>query len=167
MGAIATGGVCVINDDVVRGRSVTAEMIREVSGREERELRRREVAYRGHEAVPELRGKVVILVDDGVATGASMRAAISAVRRQQPSRLVVAVPTAPAETCDLLREESDELVVLVTPEPFYAVGESYEIFEQTSDDEVRELLVRAATGGSIQVLGEIEGASRLGHVDHR
>lgn len=143
MGAIATGGVCVLNDEIVHSGDVTPEMIRDVTECEERELRRREMAYRGHEAVPDLAGKIAIIVDDGVATGATMRAAISAVRQQHPTRLVVAVPTSPNSTCAILRAAADELIVLMTPEPFYAVGQAYEVFDQTSDDEVRRLLAQA------------------------
>jgi predicted phosphoribosyltransferase len=112
---------------------------------EERELARRERLYRGERPPPDVRGRTVILVDDGLATGATMQAAIQALREQQPARIVVAVPTASPETCERLKEEVDDVICAVTPEPFYAVGLWYENFSQTSDEEVRDLLARAST----------------------
>jgi len=144
MGAIATGGVQVLNAEVLSVSDISEATLRGVCEREERELRRREIAYRGHEGVPELSGKTVLLIDDGVATGASMKAAIEAVRRQRPQRLVVAVPTAPASSRDDLEALVDDLFVLTSPEPFHAVGQVYDQFEQTSDEEVTDLLARAA-----------------------
>ena len=143
MGAIASGGVRVINDEVVRESGIPMDVIDAVAEEEGRELRRRELAYRGSHSEPEVRGKTVLLIDDGVATGSTMRAAIRALNSQQPARLVVAVPTAAGSTCRELRTEADEFVALMTPEPFHGVGEWYEDFSQTSDGEVTELLSRA------------------------
>jgi predicted phosphoribosyltransferase len=144
MGAVATGGVRVLNPDVVENLYVPGSVIDTVTQREQRELDRRERAYRGVRPPPDVRGKIVILVDDGLATGSTMRAATAAVKQQQPARVVVAVPVASQATCDELRREADEVVCLVTPEPFYAVGLWYDDFSQTTDDEVRALLAAAA-----------------------
>jgi putative phosphoribosyl transferase len=146
MGAIASGGVRVMNHQVVRMSGVTPRQIAAAVAREEEELRRREREYRGERPMPEVRGKTVILVDDGLATGATMRAAAQALEAQGPARLVVAVPVAAAETCREFTAEVDEVVCAVTPEPFWGVGMWYQDFGQTTDDEVRELLRRAATG---------------------
>ena len=143
MGAIASGGVRVLNDDVVGALGVPASVIDEVARKEEKELRRREQSYRGSRPVPDLRGRAVILVDDGLATGSTMRAAVRAVKQMGPAKVVVAVPVAAASTRDDLAEEVDEIVCATPPEPFLAVGRWYEDFSQTSDDEVRELLQRA------------------------
>jgi putative phosphoribosyl transferase len=148
MGAIATGGARVLNDEVIRYLSVTSEVIEAVARAEQVELERREQAYRGDRPTPDLHGRIVILVDDGLATGSSMRAAIAAVRTQQPARIVVAVPVAAKETVDELRREVDDLVCLRTPEPFSAVGLWYDDFSQTSDEEVRDLLQRAGGGAT-------------------
>lgn len=144
MGAIASGGVRVLNDDVVRALAVPSSVIDGVARREEQELRRREEAYRGSRPPPEVRGRVAILVDDGLATGSTMRAAVAAVRQMQPARVVVAVPVAAASTRDEIGAEVDEIVCATPPEPFLAVGRWYEDFSQTTDDEVRDLLERAA-----------------------
>jgi predicted phosphoribosyltransferase len=144
MGAVATGGVRVLNPDIVENLYVPGSVIDTVTQREQRELDRRERAYRGVRPPPDVRGKIVILVDDGLATGSTMRAATAAVKQQQPARVVVAVPVASQATCDELRREADEVVCLVTPEPFYAVGLWYDDFSQTTDDEVRALLAAAA-----------------------
>jgi predicted phosphoribosyltransferase len=144
MGAIASGGVLVLDDGVVRWLGIGEEQIQKTLARELDELRRREAAYREGRPLPDLKGKTVILVDDGLATGASMQAAARAVRRHDPTRIVVAVPVASRTTCDQFREEVDEVICAVTPAPFYAVGNWYEDFSQTSDEEVRELLERAA-----------------------
>jgi len=144
MGAIASGGVRVLNDDVVGALGVPASVIDDVARKEEQELRRREQAYRGARPMPDLRGRVVILVDDGLATGSTMRAAVRAVKQMQPARVVVAVPVAAASTRDDMAEEVDEIVCAAPPEPFLAVGRWYADFAQTSDDEVHELLERAA-----------------------
>ncbi len=144
MGAIAGGGVLVLDEGIVRGLGISnAEIERAVAG-ERRELERREAAYRRNRAPPDLGGKTVILVDDGLATGATMRAAALAVRRYDPARVVVAVPVASAETCDEFRDDVDEIVCAVTPAPFHAVGLWYEDFSQTSDEEARALLASAA-----------------------
>jgi putative phosphoribosyl transferase len=143
MGAIASGGVRVLNDDVVRYLRIPDEIIDTVAEKEQQELDRRERAYRGDRAAPEIRGRTIILVDDGLATGSTMRAAAAALRKQQPEQIVVAVPIAAPETCDEFRAEVDEIVCAVTPEPFYAVGIWYEDFSQTSDEEVRDLLEQA------------------------
>ncbi|GAA2086831.1 erythromycin esterase family protein [Actinomadura alba] len=151
MGAIASGGVLVLNEDVVAGLDISSETIREVAERESRELMRREEAYREGRPMPEVSGKTVILVDDGLATGSSMRAAVLAQRRLEPARIVVAVPAAPSSTCAELELEVDEVVCAMTPSPFFAVGASYWDFTQTTDEEVRDLLraaARAPTGGA-------------------
>ncbi|MGD0273374.1 MAG: phosphoribosyltransferase [Gaiellaceae bacterium] len=142
-GALASGGVRVLNEDVVRRLGLTPNLIDAISERERGELERRERLYRGERPPIALSGKSVIIVDDGLATGASMRAAIAGVRAQAPARIVVAVPTAAGETCSLLRAEVDELVSPLTPENFQAVSLWYDYFEQLTDAEVRELLERA------------------------
>ena len=144
MGAVATGGVRVLNEPIVRGLSIPDDVIEAVAAREQAELARRERLYRGDRPPLDVRGRTVILVDDGLATGATMQAAIQALRQLHPARIVVAVPTAALETCDALRAKADDVVCAVTPDPFYAVGLWYEDFSQTSDDEVRELLARSA-----------------------
>lgn len=143
MGAIATGGVMVLNEDVVRMAGVTEEDIGHVERRETAELRRREELYRGQRPAPQLAGRTVLLVDDGLATGATMRAAALASRGQEPAAVVVAVPVASAETCQKLRALVDDVVCAVTPEPFHAVGLWYERFDQTTDEEVRAILQQA------------------------
>jgi predicted phosphoribosyltransferase len=144
MGAIATGGVRVLNEDVVRGLGVPDKVIDAVARREQDELERRERAYRDDRPAPDVRGKTVILVDDGLATGSTMRAAIAALRQQHPARVIVAVPVGAPETCAEFQDETDETVCAVTPEPFYAVGMWYQDFAQTTDEEVYDLLRRAA-----------------------
>jgi len=146
MGAIASGGARVLNEDVIRYLAVSPEVIEAVARAEQVELERRERAYRGDRPTPDLHGRVVILVDDGLATGSSMRAAIAVVRTQSPARVVVAVPVAARETCDELRREVGEIICLRTPDPFSAVGLWYEDFSQTTDEEVRELLQREVAG---------------------
>ncbi len=143
MGAVATGGVRVLNEAVVRALNISEEQINAVTEAELRELERREQAYRGSRPAPQIRDRTIILVDDGLATGATMYAAIVALRQQHPKKIVVAVPTASPETCDEFRSVSDEVVCAITPEPFYAVGLSYKDFSQTTDEEVRDLLARA------------------------
>lgn len=142
MGAIASGGVRVLNYDVVSWLGISGKTIDEVAARELKELQRRDRVYRGDRPQPEIRDRIVILVDDGIATGSTMRAAISVLERQQPAYLVVAVPVAPPQTCDALRAEIDDVVCLMTPESFYAIGVWYEDFSQTTDDEVSELLAK-------------------------
>ncbi len=143
MGAIATGGVRVVNDDVVRALGIPAGVIDRVAEREARELERRQRSYRGDLPAPEVAGKAAILVDDGLATGSTMRAAVAALRQLGPDRVVVAVPVAAESTCADFRREVDEMVCLATPEPFLAVGRFYEDFSQTSDEEVSSLLAQA------------------------
>jgi predicted phosphoribosyltransferase len=143
MGAIATGGARTLNRDVIEYLRIPDEVIDEVTEREEQELERRERLYRDNRPARSPRGRMTILVDDGLATGSSMRAAALAVSQQQPASVVVAVPVAASQTCDDLRGEVDEVVCGFTPEPFYAVGLWYEDFSQTTDEEVRELLARA------------------------
>jgi predicted phosphoribosyltransferase len=143
MGAIASGGVVVINEDVVRHLRIPQSAIDPVAKREEMELRRREELYRGNAPGPSLEGKIVIVVDDGLATGSTMRAAVRALRVQKPAKIVVAVPTGARETCEDFRREADDIVCAMTPDNFHAVGMWYEDFTQTTDEEVRELLQRA------------------------
>jgi putative phosphoribosyl transferase len=142
-GAISTGGVRVLNPEVVQALRLPATVIAEVAAREARELERRERLYRDGRGAPELRGKTAILIDDGLATGATMRAAIAALKLQRPARIVVAVPVAAPSTVEELSGEVDEIVCAATPEPFFAVGYWYEDFSQTSDEEVRQLLREA------------------------
>lgn len=144
MGALGSGGVRVLNEDVVNYLHIPDEVIEQVAAVEQQELERREKLYRGDRPVLDVRNRTVILIDDGLATGSTMRAAAVALRQQQPARIVVAVPVAAAETCNEFRKGVDEIVCATTPEPFYAVGLWYEDFSQTSDDEVRELLARAS-----------------------
>jgi putative phosphoribosyl transferase len=144
MGAIASGGMRVINPDIVRSLGIPAEMVEVATHREEAELARREQAYRGNRSFPRIEGKTVILVDDGLATGASMYAAVLALRQKKPARIVVAVPVAAQETCHTFSQLVDEIICAYTPAPFYGVGAWYEDFSQISDDEVRELLELAA-----------------------
>ncbi len=144
MGAVASGGVRVLNDDVVRTLQIPNSMIDAVVRRELEELARRARLYRGDRPPPDVRNRTVILVDDGLATGATMQAAIQALRQLQPARIVVAVPTASPETCEELGKEVDEIVCAITPDPFYAVGLWYSDFSQTSDEEVGDLLSSSA-----------------------
>lgn len=143
MGAIATGGIRVLNDDVVEGLGISDADIERIAAREQQELQRRDRVYRGNRPPPDMEGQCVILVDDGLATGATMRSAIAAVRRQNPARLVVAVPVAPLHTVARLREEADEVVCPATPEPFFSIGQWYEDFAPVSDEDVRALLEQA------------------------
>jgi putative phosphoribosyl transferase len=140
MGAVARGGVLVLDERLVRGLGIPDEVLQETVEKELRELERREAAYRAGRPPLDLEGKTVILVDDGLATGATMRAAALALRKYKPARVVVAVPVASAETCDEFRADVDEIVCALTPSPFHAVGLWYDDFSQTSDKEVRELL---------------------------
>ena len=142
MGAVATGGVRVLNNEVVEGLGIPAPVIDAVAARERQELARRERLYRGGRPPPDVRGRTVILVDDGLATGATMHAAIEALRQQGPARIVVAVPTASPDTCEEMKKRADEVICAITPEPFHAVGRWYQEFSQTTDEEVRELLAR-------------------------
>ena len=145
MGAIATGGARVINDDVVGPLGIPSQVIDSVARREQIELERREELYRGSSAPIGLVGKTVILVDDGLATGSTMRAAVKAVRQQEPARVIVAVPVGAPETCATLAREADDVVCVRTPDPFVAVGLWYRDFTPTSDREVRALLGKEVT----------------------
>src|SRR6202048_5021965 len=142
MGAVATGGARVLNEQIVRDLRIPDYVIDRVEAEQRDELARRERAYRGGRPPLDVHGRTVILVDDGLATGATMRAAVKALRQREPARIMVAVPTASPETCEELKAEVDEVVCAITPEPFHAVGYWYEDFTQTTDQEVRELLAR-------------------------
>lgn len=147
MGAVASGGVRVLNDDIVTALRIPERVIDAIAAREQPELARRERLYRGNRPPPDVRGRTVILVDDGLATGATMAAAVKALRQQHPARIVVAVPIASPDTCEQLSTEVDEVVCAAMPHPFHAVGLWYEDFSQTTDDEVRELLARRTANG--------------------
>jgi predicted phosphoribosyltransferase len=142
-GAIATGGTRVLDKQLIASLDMRPEWIEAIDARERRELERRDRAYRGDRPPPDLAGKTVIVVDDGLATGSTMLAAVQAIRQDEPARIVVAVPVADPEVCEALRDVADEVVCLSTPRPLRAVGLWYEDFSQTTDDEVRELLERA------------------------
>lgn len=144
MGAIASSGTVVLNDDVIAALRISAERIASVIALEREELERRERAYRGDRPALDVRDRVVILIDDGMATGATMRAAAKALRQQNPAQLIVAVPTGAPDSCAVLATEVDKLVCLAMPEPYIAVGCWFEDFRQTTDDEVRTLLERAS-----------------------
>ena len=158
MGAIATGGVRVLNDEVVHGLGVPANVIEAVAETERVELRRREEVYRGKRPFPAIAGRTVVLVDDGFATGSTMRAAARALRRMGPARLVLAAPVGAPDTCESLQAEADDVVCLLTPESFRAVGLWYDDFEQTSDDEVRAVL--AGWAGANRASGGTEETDR-------
>lgn len=143
MGAIATGGIRVLNESVVDSLGISAEMIEVVARREHLELERRERAYREDRPVPPVQGRTVILVDDGIATGSTMSAAISALRKQGAGSIVVATPTIARTTFDDMRREVDALVAVIVPEEFFGVGQWYEDFSQTTDFDVRDLLAKA------------------------
>jgi putative phosphoribosyl transferase len=143
MGAIASGGVRVFNEEIIRNLGIFEDVIARVAANEQRELERREFAYRGGRASPVIAGQTVILVDDGLATGATMRAAVNAVKVQRPERLIVAVPTGTPDTCRLIGKMVDEIVCLITPMPFGGVGAWFHDFSQTSDREVQQLLKEA------------------------
>jgi predicted phosphoribosyltransferase len=147
MGAIATGGVRVVNRDVVNALHIPPDVLDRAAAEERRELERRERSYRGDRPEPGVAGRTVILVDDGLATGSTMRAAVAALRQQAPARIVVAVPVAAPSTCAELREEVEDVVCFATPEPFMSVGRFYDDFSQTTDDEVRDALASARAEG--------------------
>ncbi|HWI58435.1 MAG TPA: phosphoribosyltransferase [Bacillota bacterium] len=144
MGAIASGGVRVLNEDVVRRLGIPDRVVEVVTAEQQEELQRREAAFRGHDKPLHIQGRKIILVDDGLATGATMRAAIRALGQHNPAAIIVAVPVGAPETCEQLRSEVDELICGQMPEPFFAIGTWYANFLQTTDDEVREFLSRAA-----------------------
>jgi len=144
MGAIATGGVRTLHEGIIREIGISPQTIEAVSAREQAELERRERLYRGDRPAPTIKGRTVVIVDDGLATGCTMKAAIQAVRQQDPRQVIVAVPTAPSETCEQLKESADHVVCALTPEPFFSVGGSYADFTQITDGEVRDLIASAA-----------------------
>ncbi len=146
MGAIASGGVRVLNEEVVGGLGIADEVIDAVAAEEQQELERRERLYRGDRPAPDVRGRTAILIDDGLATGSTMRAAVAALRQQGPARLVVAVPVAAASTAAEFQDEVDDFVCVHTPEVFYSVGAWYQDFTQTTDTEVYEMLQHAPDG---------------------
>ncbi len=159
-GAIGSGGVRVLDPDVIEGLGLSPLDIELVTAAEKQELKRREHAYRGGRHPLDVRELTVILVDDGIATGSSMRAAIRALRQMNPARIVIATPVAPASTCSRLRSDVDELVCVETPEPFYGVGQFYRDFSQVSDEEVNELLDRAAHQSAAPVQDDAEPVPR-------
>jgi len=148
MGAIASGGVQVVNEEVMRNLGLSSAVLKSVAAMEHQELARRERLYRGERGSANVEGTTVILVDDGLATGSTMRAAVSALRQRRPARIVIAVPTAAPETCEELKAEVDEMICATTPTPFYGVGQWYDDFSQTTDEEVRDLLQQATPSGS-------------------
>jgi predicted phosphoribosyltransferase len=143
IGAIGSGGVRVLNEDVVRILNVPLEVINIVAQREMQEVERREQTYRGNQTSPKVRDRTIILIDDGLATGASMRAAVVGIRARHPARIVIAVPTAARAVCDAFQFNVDEMICVINPEPFYGVGKWYEEFAQIEDEEVRALLEKA------------------------
>jgi putative phosphoribosyl transferase len=150
MGAIASGGIRVLNNDVIRALHIPQQVVEKVTAREQRELERREQLYRDDRPAPDVKGRTVILIDDGLATGATMRAALQALRHQRPARLIVAVPVAAPSACRELLDEADDVICARTPEPFFGVGWWYQHFEQASDQEVHNLLAQAAQERKIQ-----------------
>lgn len=144
MGAIASGDVSVLNPDVIESLQISPAIIEAVAAYEQKELERQRRLYSGAAPFPNLAGRTVIIVDDGLATGSTMRAAVRALRQSGPARIVVAVPVGAAETCRSLRADADEVVCAITPQDFHAVSLWYEEFDQTSDEEVRALLESAA-----------------------
>ncbi len=142
MGAIASGGVRVLNYDVISWLAISDKALEHVAARELRELQRRDRAYRGNRPQPEICNLTILLVDDGLATGATMQAAIAVLQKQHPKEIVVAVPVAPLSQCRALEKEVDKVVCLATPQPFYAIGLWYENFAQTTDEQVRNLLAK-------------------------
>jgi putative phosphoribosyl transferase len=146
MGAIATGGVRVLNQEIIDHGDIPGWVVDDVAKREQEELERRERLYRGDRPAADIRDRMIILVDDGLATGSTMRAAAIALRQMKPVKIVVAVPVSPPETCEAFRSEVDEVICAITPEPFIAVGAWYSDFSQTSDEEVRQLLEQTSRG---------------------
>jgi putative phosphoribosyl transferase len=144
MGAIASGGLRVLNDDLICQLGIPERAIDDMTRRETAELERRERLFRGDRPEPVIAGRTVIVVDDGLATGSTMRAAVTALRSAHPARILVAVPVGASDTCAELKRVADDCICAATPEPFFGVGAWYLDFEQTSDDEVRQLLQQAA-----------------------
>ncbi|MEX0704097.1 MAG: phosphoribosyltransferase [Planctomycetales bacterium] len=159
MGAIASGGIRVLNDRVIEMAEIPDEIIERVTQRELAELQRREQAYRGDRPQPAIAGRTVLLVDDGLATGSTMRAAIATVRTRQPAKIVVAVPVAPSATVAALRHEADEVVCLMTPVDFFGIGQFYVDFTQLTDNDVRRLLAAAwrKSGGAANSRSHLQG----------
>lgn len=143
MGAIASGGATILNEDLIRRLHISKPAVDEVIATEKKELARRETTYRDNLPFPTIHGKTIILIDDGVATGATMRAAMKAIKQQKPLRLIVAIPVAPQDTYENLIELADKVICLLIPEDFYAVGQWYDDFDQTTDNEVITLLKQA------------------------
>jgi predicted phosphoribosyltransferase len=143
MGAIATGGIIVLNNEVINMLHIPRRIIDAVAAREEQELQRRDHLYRDDRPLPDVKGKIIILVDDGLATGSTMRAAIEALKQEHPARIVVATPVGAPQTCEELGQLVSQVICAQTPEPFYGVGYWYQNFEQTSDQEVHDLLAQA------------------------
>lgn len=143
MGAVATGGIKVLNQALIKNLNISEIVLDSVVDKERKELERRERVYRGELPAPEINNRRIILIDDGLATGATMRAAVSALQQQKPASIIVAIPVAPPDTVEKLRKEADEVICLAAPEAFFAIGTWYEDFSQTSDEEVGDLLVRA------------------------
>lgn len=153
MGAIVSGGARVINEDVVRALGIPDEAIDAEAAAELRQLERQEATYRAGRSAPDVAGRVVLLIDDGLATGTSMRAAAVAIRKQRPRRLIVAVPVAPREACRMLEAEADEVICLHTPQPFEAVGLWYADFDAVSDESMRDMLTRSRRTGAGEARG--------------
>lgn len=154
LGAIASGGTIVLNTEVVEALNIPDRVILAVAADEQRELERREQTYRDGRPAPQVQNQTVLLVDDGLATGATMRAAAAALRQQAPARLIIAVPVAPPSTCEELQSKADEIVCFLAPDPFFAVGYWYEDFTQTTDEEVRTLLTEGADRHILAVNGQ-------------
>lgn len=167
MGAIASGGARFVQDDVLQAYAVPAKLVEQVVQEESAELERREKLYRGTRPMPALRGRLVILVDDGMATGSTMKAALLAVRKEQPARVIVAAPVGSPQSLEKLRQDADEIICLRTPEPFYAVGTWYEYFGQTSDEEVIRLLNAASPVATAVAALRHPDSEVSTHVDHR
>jgi putative phosphoribosyl transferase len=166
MGAIATGGVRVLNEEVMQELGISQLTIDAIAVEEQKELAHRELAYRGQRSPPQIRGKTVILVDDGIATGSTVRAAIQAIRLQHPARLVVAVPTAAPSSYREIASQVDEMVALMTPEDFCAVGQWYLDFSQTTDEDVTRLLEKARHGADSVESSEHRLAGHSEHFSH-
>ena len=145
MGAIASGGIMVLNQEVLRSFHISDSVVQKVAAVEQQELERREQVYRGNRPMPEVSDRTVILADDGIATGSTLRAAVAILREQEPERIVVAVPVAPPASCEQLKTVVDELICLVTPDRLYSIGQWYQDFSQTTDAEVCQLLEQAGS----------------------